>query len=290
MIFASRPLPLGILLLAILLVGCHPYRPATVTYRPAEAEMKLPFAYADPDNNQVLQTLRDRYGLEELLVGARNDQERALRLLDWTNQRWNHHGHAVAEKMDALSILEGAEKGTNYRCVEYSVVAASAFAAMGMPARAVGLKKQNAATNRTRGGHVVAEVWLEDEGKWALVDGEFNIMPILDGKPLNAVELKQALQEKKPIQYTSMEGPAKMLKRKNYRNFIHPYLYFIDTRFDQRKLADNDDVITYEGTTRVMLLPDSAGRLETFERNTQLTGYTFTKSVGDFYTPPFTSK
>jgi hypothetical protein len=279
-----------LILFLTVMTACHPYKPGTVTYQPATAERELPFEYADPDENEALRTLRETYDLDELIAGATSDRERALRILNWTKGRWNHHGHAVAKNMDALSILEGAEQGTNYRCVEYSVVAASALASVGLPARTVGLKKQNAAKNRTRGGHVVTEVWLADEEKWAMLDGEYNLMPVLDGKPLNAVELKLALQDKERVVFTSLAGPAKLFKRENYRTFIHPYLYFIDTRFDQRKLPDNQDLVTYEGTTRVMLVPDASPTLETFERTTPLTGYTFTKSVEDFYLPPTSSE
>lgn len=52
-----------------------------------------------------------------------------------------------------------------FRCVEYSIVAAGALNALGIPARTVGLRTKYVETELWSAGHVVAEAYLKDLGK-----------------------------------------------------------------------------------------------------------------------------
>ena len=272
--------------LLLILTSCKVTKPETVAYEPATGETIYPFVYADTVGHTYLRALRDGYGLEEVIAGASSDRERALLLTHWARERWRGHGRTVPSAGDALTILEEAESGRKFRCVEFATVASAAMAAVGMPSRRVGLKKKTVETTLGGGGHMVAEVWLADEQQWALVDGEFDLMPVLDGRALNAVAFKRALQEEQTVGFVSAAGPVKPSKQKRYLEFIERYLYYINARFDERKLAPPYQPITFTGKTQLMLVPKDAKEPTVFQRKRRMDQFVFTRSVEDFYAPP----
>ncbi|CAH1002388.1 hypothetical protein LEM8419_03287 [Neolewinella maritima] len=245
-----------------------------------------PFEYADTAGNTYLRELREEYRLEGVVAGAQSDRERALRVLDWSRKQWNGHGKKLPSKGDALTILEEADRGRKFRCVEYATVTSAALSALGMPSRRVGLKKKSVETAVAGGGHMVAEVWLADEDKWVVIDGEYNLMPVVNGRALNAVEFKRALQNDEAVGYVSAAGPVKPAKQKRYREFIERYLYYFNTRFDERRLAQPYSPITYQGKTQLMLVPKGAAEPTRFQRKRMMDKFIYTRSVADFYEAP----
>lgn len=151
-----------------------------------------PLLYHSPDDPGPAQ-LRVEYELDDVLSGIDDQFEQVAALAGWVNSRWSHSGTNMPSSLNPLVILEEAEEGASFRCVEYSVVMAGAAQAMDMPARVVGLKTRHAATARSGAGHVVAEVWLDDLGKWVVADPQFGYVFMSDGVPLNAVELGETL-------------------------------------------------------------------------------------------------
>ena len=55
--------------------------------------------------------------------------------------------------------------------------------------------------------HVVNEVWLDDLGKWVMMDVDFDIHYAQSGQPLNALEIHRALMDDKLDQLEVCEGP-----------------------------------------------------------------------------------
>ena len=272
--------------LFILLNACKVTKHEPIEHEPALTAMGYPFAYADTSGNLYLRELRNGYDLTEVIAGATSDRERALRVLAWASRRWKGHGKELPSSGDALTILEEAERGRTFRCVEYSTVASAALSALGMPSRRVGLKKKTVETAVAGGGHMVAEVWLADEGKWALLDGEYNLMPVVDGRALNAVELKQALHSERPIDFVSAAGPVKPSGQKQYLSFIERYLYYFNARFDERKLAEPYERVTFQGKAQLMLVPKGAPMPTRFQRTRAMDKFVYTRSVADFYEAP----
>ena len=77
--------------------------------------------------------------------------------------------------------------------MEYAIVTAACARACGFPSRVLALKREDVETAESSAGHVVAEVWLDQFGKWVFVDPQFDVVPELEGIPLNAVEFQEAL-------------------------------------------------------------------------------------------------
>ncbi len=113
------------------------------------------------------------------------------------------------------------------------------------------LKMHNVGINLFRAGHVVSEAYIEDLGKWVMLDGQWDVIPVLDGQPLSALELQQALaQEKEGLDVISLSGADSA----DYFGWIKPYLFYMDTGFDQR--VGNE--ISDRRKGRLMLVPEGS--------------------------------
>ncbi len=272
--------------LFLLLNACKVTKHEAIEHDAALTATGYPFAYADTGGNTYLRELRDEYDLTGVIADATSDRERALRVLDWTNRQWKGHGKKLPTNNDALTILEEADSGRKFRCVEYATVASAALSSLGMPSRRLGLKKKTVETAVAGGGHMVTEVWLADEGKWAVLDGEYNLMPVANGKALNAVEFKRALQSDRPVAFVSGAGPVKPAQQKRYLDFIERYLYYFNVRFDERKLPEPYERIAFQAKTQLMLVPKGAAEPTRFQRKRAMDKFIYTRSVADFYEAP----
>jgi len=243
------------------------------------------FRFPDTLNNSFLAQLRTEYSLSKLIENKTQDIEKVLAVLNWTHSQWEHNGSNEPSKNDALTILKEAKDGKKFRCVEYGIVSKTALDALNYKARVIAVKTKDVETTRFGAGHVLAEVWLPQFSKWVLIDGQFNVMPILDNIPLNAVELQQAIAENKNYQLIDINGEVSKKRRRKYQSFIFDYLYFIDTKFDNRNLAVNEK-LTYEGKSGLMLVPVGAKNPTVFQIKYPLDYVVYTSSVKEFYQSP----
>jgi len=258
---------------------------ASVRFDTLSRDPAVTFRYADTLGNAFLRQLRYENGLPALLNGLPTDREKALALLNWTHHRWEHNGDNEPSRPDALTILSEARAGRRFRCVEYATVPASALQAVGYPARSVALKTKDVETARSGAGHVLAEVWLPQYGKWVLLDGQYNLMPEAGGVPLNAVELGEALRQRRAFRLVDAAGEVQGARRTVYLFFIARYLYYLDVAFDNRQPATAQP-LRVGGKTRLMLLPTGAAKPAVFQGRFPLDALYFTNSKLDFYAAP----
>ncbi|HEX5708022.1 MAG TPA: transglutaminase-like domain-containing protein, partial [Pyrinomonadaceae bacterium] len=222
-----------------------------------------------------LKRLRDAYALDRVVAGERSDYARVRAVSRWVRSRWEHNGSNEPQKPDPISILREAAEGKRFRCVEYAVVLSGALNSVGIPARVLALKTEDAETRESGAGHVVAEAYLADLKKWVMVDGQFDVIPTLKGRPLNAVELQRALARgEKRLGVDSLSGAS----AEKYFAWVAPYLYFFDTKFDSR----------FEGAESkqsLMLVPVGAKPPAVFQRKWPLR-MVYTNSLRAFYPKP----
>lgn len=226
-------------------------------YNEQEQGDTYPFIWSDPDS-PYLTEFRVKYALDEKVAGCESDYEKAQAVVSWVSSLWKHHGSNIPQKSDPLSILEEVEGGKRFRCVEYSIVAAGALNALGIPARTVGLRTKYVETELWGAGHVVAEAYLKDLGKWIMIDGQWGVIPILNGTPLSAFELGQALMN----QATGLDVYSDYgVDKESFFNWIEPYLYYIVVSFDNRIGLEPEE---YAGGV-LMFVPERAIRPERFQ-------------------------
>jgi transglutaminase-like putative cysteine protease len=257
-----------------------------VSYNKASKASSYKFWYENGAPNEYLQQLKTAYRLDEVIAGARSDSAKALRILNWVHHQWRHNGSNQPQKNDALSILAEAKEGKNFRCVEYGIVATAALNAIGLPARVLALKTKDVETTESGAGHVLLEVYLKDLKKWVLMDGQFNITPLLNGIPLNAVELQHAIAKQyDQLEIRSMTGASKA----GYLQWVYPYLYYLDVPFDNRE-GPGKVKEKQLNSSHLMLVPEGAKQPTVFQKKWPISNMLYTHHVADFYAPPANSQ
>ena len=241
----------------------------------------ISFWYEQNENNEYLKLLRSKYPIDSLIKEAQTDMDKTLKILNWVHSQWQHDGNNEPQKYDAISILEEAKEGKNFRCVEYGIVAAACLNAIGLKSRMLALKTKDVEITEYGAGHVATEVFLNDLKKWVFIDGQFDAMPVLDGVPLNAVEFQKAIVEN----FDQLEIKTSSGIQKNiYTNWIYPYLYYFDVKFDNREGVSNQHSI--DGKSSLMLVPLGAKCPTVFQISYPMDYFKYTHSLEDFYAQP----
>jgi transglutaminase superfamily protein len=111
-------------------------------------------------------------------------------LLAWVTGRWRHSSAIHDQSGDANVVLDRVERGERFACVEYTTVLTQALNAVQIPARPLSLFRPDYHAGLGT-GHAVTEAWIDDLGKWALLDGQNGaVWRDADGVPLSALELQ----------------------------------------------------------------------------------------------------
>lgn len=241
------------------------------------------FYYPSVEQDTVLQRLVSEYKIGQLVEGSKDEQEKVLRVLNWVRNQWEHNGWNDAKTRNPVVILERVKKGEKFRCVEYGIVLNSCLNAVGLPARQLGLMTRDVEKTKMAAGHVLAEVWLNDRQKWAMVDAQFDAMPMLEGIPLNAVELQRAIVEKKPFKFVHLAGDFNQEDTKRYLSFIPHYLYYFNITFDSRRVQDRYVVNQHPN---LILVPKGAKAPTVFQRKNPINYAEYSHNLADFYVKP----
>lgn len=258
-----------------------------IAYKPVQYDhtAKKPtyeFWYSTKQNNEYLNRLRTQYHLDDLIKGLHTDSARALRIVNWCHNQWSHDGNNEPLKSDAISILEEAKGGKLFRCVEYGIVTTAALQAIGLPARVLGLKIKEVETTKSGAGHVLLEVYLTDMKKWVLLDGQWDVMPVLNNVPLNAIEFQHAISSNyDKLAIRSLSGTNKG----EYTKWIFPYLYYLDVKFDNREGEANVKEM-HDGKPNLMLVPTESKNPTIFQRKFPIDNMLYSHSISDFYATP----
>jgi predicted Ser/Thr protein kinase/transglutaminase-like putative cysteine protease len=234
-----------------------------------------------------LTALRTQYGLDKVVAGTADDYEQLRRLVKWTHDRWQHVGNNTPSKPDPLTILAEAAQGRQFRCVEYAVVLAGCAQALGIPARTLGLRREDVETAQSGAGHVVAEVWLKSRNKWVFADGQWDAIPEKDGTPLNAVEFQDAFAHNVPGLKIRSSSDS---DTRSYLAWVMPYLYYFDCNLNQGLFGSDTthgepgQPAPVHGT--VMLVPKGAKQPVVFQRTAPIKNCTYISSPRAFYAAP----
>lgn len=244
------------------------------------------FYYADTLGNEYLRKLRNSYKLEQFVSGQKNELNKILNVLEWTSEQWEHNGSNSPSKQDALTILKEANEGKNFRCVEYGIVATAALNSLNITARTLGLKTRDVEKVRYGAGHVVSEVYSNEFGKWIFIDPQFNILPMLNGIPLNAIELQREIYRKNiDLKLISKNGEVSEDDAKSYIHWLGRYLYYFDTLFDQT-YSNSGKLKSIQGMTKLTLVPSGSKAPTIFQRQSKIDYSYYTSSLNDFYRKP----
>jgi len=256
-----------------------------ITFEKNKMNPKYKFLFPTVESDSILQELDINYPIKNLVKSAKTEKDKVLIVLNWVRNQWEHNGWNDAKTNNAYEILERAKNGEKFRCVEYGIVLKSALAVLGMKSRTLGLMTSDVETKEMGAGHVLAEVWLNDNQKWAMVDAQFNAMPILNDIPLNAVELQNAIHKDKPVKFVNLNGELLEQEHEEYKKFIAPYLYYFNISFDERPL-DYYHMYKVNGKIALILVPLNAKNPTIFQQKYPINYAEYTNSLADFYRKP----
>ena len=165
--------------------------------RLAEGEDPPPpsMVWEDPANPR-LESLRRILPPGALGKGPALDRVRSIS--SWLASGWEHRSSsprtAQYAPWDAETILAWGRAASGHNaqlpvvmCQHYAVAFVTSCQAVGIPARCVGLM----GTPNGYDGHFVAEVWLDEYEKWAMVDANTDAIVWKDGRPLSVAEIQQ---------------------------------------------------------------------------------------------------
>ncbi|MFZ5942170.1 MAG: transglutaminase-like domain-containing protein [Bacteroidota bacterium] len=258
----------------------------TITFTTAPSDPLYEFYYSDTLNNVYLRELRQGYKLDVLTAVHKDELGKILAILDWGNRQWEHSGSNNPSKPDALTILKEAGEGNSFRCVEYGIVAAAALTSVGIPARVLGLKTRDVEKVRRGAGHVVAEVYASSLEKWIFIDPQFNVLPTLNGIPLNAVEFQNAIiNNRSQLVLVNAAGEVPAENTEAYLSWVAKYLFYFDALFDQR-IEVAPDYKEIGGMTKITLVPVGEKEPRVFQRTSRINYSWYTNSLNDFYRKP----
>jgi hypothetical protein len=152
-----------------------------------------PIAWEDPRSPRLAH-LRQVLPPEAVLPGPALPRVRALST--WLSTRWHHTDSGKAQQYapwDAETLLAWGRVRTGHdgrlpitMCVHYGAAFVTCAQAAGIPARAV----VTTDTVNSYNGHFVAEAWIDELGKWALVDPNLDALFFEAGVPLSAREVQ----------------------------------------------------------------------------------------------------
>jgi hypothetical protein len=206
------------------------FRAPAPSYDETGAAERFPHVWSDAAEPYYVR-LRPQHGLDALVADATTDLARVQAVSRWAHTRFAHDGANAAPRPDPASILQDAAAGRRFRCVEYATVVSGALTALGIPTRMLWLLTREEGTRTDGVAHVVAEAWLRDAGRWVMIDAQWDAVPLLDGRPINAVELQAALARQAPgLTVASRSGT----RTADYGRWIAPYLHYFYTPLDHR--------------------------------------------------------
>lgn len=234
-------------------------------------------SYFSVKGHPYLEKLRKQYKIDEIIKNETSEIDKIIALTDWVHSRWEHDGLNEPKKHDAIAILEEAEQGEKFRCVEYSTVLTATLSSIGVPSRSLGLMMKTVETRKSGAGHAVVEAYIQSLKKWIIVDCQENLLVTVAEEPLNAVELCKELNTNGVKRIVLSNKKA---EKGEYLRWIKRYLYYFSAMMDNRYGIDTPVL--------PILRLGPAGSIEpkVFQRTKILGKAEFTNNVDRFYPEP----
>lgn len=154
-----------------------------------ETEYSKRFKY-DSYENPKLKELRERYNLNDVIAGGKDEFDRQVLLNDWVHHQFKKFGAPTAKPTGALEILRCVEEGHTFFCAQYADTLVSAAASLGWVDRSLCLRMHQGVTKGGSSEHSVTEMWSNQYRKWVMFDPTANMYIEKGGVPLNAVEIR----------------------------------------------------------------------------------------------------
>jgi hypothetical protein len=153
---------------------------------PSEDVHHHPRFYFTFDNKEILQPLRKREKIDQVIAGAKTNMEVFSRLMSWTRAQWPPGRPDPYPPINAIVILDKIRRGeTGGFCAQYCFVLVQCLQSLGYKARYVTIK-----------GHEVTEVWSPELLKWVMLDPLYELYISRGTTPLSVFEIHTMILRK----------------------------------------------------------------------------------------------
>lgn len=167
------------------------------------AAPRLPVRFERLDTPR-LDTLRARERLDAVVRDSASEFEAMVRVRNWTAAQFVESNPDPYPPWDALVVLDAIRAGiTGGFCGQFSQVLLQSLASLGIPARYVEIGSIDNPYS-----HYVVEAWSNQFEKWIVLDATFVAHYELDGLPLSAREVHDALVGGRAGDVTVVSAPA----------------------------------------------------------------------------------
>jgi len=197
--------------------------------------MYYPYPFAPTDS--IAAVCRARYAAHSLRLDGFDELEAFRHALAWVGTRWRHSSdNTVAPTVPTIELLERAQRGEQFTCVEYARLLVEVLVAYGYPARIVGLSKPDIEIRPRAARHVAVEAWSTTYHKWVFLDPQWGCYPCMDGVWLSAYELVNAIiaGNGEHIEFVPCAEVCAYYRTsaeelvEQYRSFLAPYTGYLD--------------------------------------------------------------
>jgi len=239
--------------------------------------------FVNSTTNPYMIQLRKEFNLDLVISKTTSDLERVQRITAWVHRQWTHDGDCPPEKNDPIEILRKAKRGAKFSCREYSLVTVGCLMSIGIPARLVEILPKNVETGSKGNYHIVAEAYLPDQFRWVMADAQWGTVPVMNGQPLNVIEMQDAVASGKEadIQLGELNGEDAA----TYIRAIGHYIYFLRVSFSNR-INNGKLPTTVMGRRGLMMIPIGAKLSDKFYNITK-ERVDVTHNINEYYGPIF---
>ena len=184
--------------------------PAGVSLRSEQNGLIMPRSWSfitERPDHPGLAALRQREKLDAVVAPGADEWSKMRLLCSWANSQFAMGTPDPYPPWDANAVLEMIRSGrTGGYCAQYAVVFVQACAAMGWPARYLDIKPRDP---KDGNGHITVEIWSNHFNRWVALDPTMDATFELDGRPLSALEIHQALVGGRDEQVKLVHGGGK---------------------------------------------------------------------------------
>ncbi len=207
-----------------------------------------------------------QYVSSSLSIQNLSDPDVFFKVMEWVGTRWKHNSfNEPPLNASSLEILHMAQKGTQFRCLEYGKVVSDVLLSYGYISRIIGMNSKNIAYGSLGMGHAASEVWSNTFQKWIYIDPQFCVYAKHKGEYLNYYDMYLLRKQGKYNQiefiisdaFLKNNGLKKQEVIAEYRKFLEPYFGYLMSHYSRNEnisllslsLEAKDQFLTSQGLT-----------------------------------------
>ena len=147
---------------------------------------------------------------------------------------WSHRGDLAAENMSSLEILEAAQAGKSFRCLEYAQLFSDLMTSFGFYSRPLYLFTEKMSEPTLGQSHVVSEVFNNKTSSWQYVDVQWGLIPEINNDSCDFFQLHNTINIDSNLKFLSWSQPSDSDTELFYKNWISDYLVFFGAHQNQK--------------------------------------------------------